>query len=158
LLLSLLVPIIKTKSISLGSIIMAQQTSGSFAWSVSGLLAMTAMLLCIHAKMGIVPFDLSEAETELAAGSQIEYSGFLLALWKIAKMMMLVIGPLFIVALFLSGGNAASIPLKYGLLFLISVLIRNTNPRVRIDQAIKFFWGKISFIALASLVAAAAGF
>jgi len=114
--------------------------------SISGLLAFLVSLLCIQAKLGFVPFDMAEAETELASGVLVEYSGALLAVWKVMQAMMLVVLPLFLVMIFLGGfgvslwsGLLAGIG-KYVLIVVLLILIKNTNPRVRIDQAMKFFW------------------
>jgi NADH-quinone oxidoreductase subunit H len=47
--------------------------------------------------------------------------------------------------------------LKYvGIVALITV-IRNTNPRVRIDQAVRFFWGPMTIIAIIAVALALAG-
>ena len=113
--------------------------------SISGAMAFLAALLCVQAKLGFVPFDIAESETELASGLIIEYSGALLAIWKIMQAMMLVVLPLFLVMVFLGGFGAKGWPLvwgigKYVLILVLLILIKNTNPRVRIDQAMKFFW------------------
>ncbi len=47
--------------------------------------------------------------------------------------------------------------LKYVGLVVIVVLIRNTAPRVRIDQAVRFFWGPMTFFALLAAVLAFRG-
>lgn len=114
-------------------------------FSISGMLAFLAALLCIQAKLGFAPFDIPEAETEIAGGVLIEYSGALLALWKLMQAIMLVALPLFLVILFMGGigSSVGSILLgigKYVLILVLLILIKNTNPRVRIDQAVKFFW------------------
>jgi len=117
----------------------AQQTP---VLSISGFLAFLVALLCVQAKLGFVPFDIAEAETEVASGVLIEYSGALLAIWKLMQAMMLVALPLFLVMVFL-GGFGASLWAglgKYVLILVLMILIKNTNPRVRIDQAMKFFW------------------
>ena len=113
--------------------------------SISGMLAFLASLLCIQAKLGFVPFDVAESESEIASGMIIEYSGPLLAVWKIMQAMMLVALPLFLVMVFLGGFGNTGWPLvwgigKYVLVLVLIILIKNTNPRVRIDQAMKFFW------------------
>jgi len=114
--------------------------------SISGMLAFLVALLCIQAKLGFVPFDIAEAETELASGVLMEYSGALLGIWKLTQAMMLVVLPLFLVMVFLGGfgvsqwsGLLAGVG-KYLLIVVILILIKNTNPRMRIDQAMKFFW------------------
>jgi NADH-quinone oxidoreductase subunit H len=116
------------------------------ALSISGMLAFLVGLLCVQAKLGFVPFDIAEAETELGSGVLMEYSGGLLAVWKVMQAMMLVALPLFLVMVFLGGFDIMLWwPLllsigKYVLVLVLIILIKNTNPRVRIDQAMKFFW------------------
>lgn len=150
--LSIIVAVLKTKSVALADIVSMQQTFSSVAASPSGFIAFVVALLCLQAKLGLVPFDLSEAETELAGGSEIEYSGPLLAVWKLEKMMLLVAGPLFVTAVFWSGGPGWSVPLKYLAVIVVAVLLRNTNPRLRVDQAIKFFWSIMTALSLLALV------
>jgi NADH-quinone oxidoreductase subunit H len=123
--------------LSLGMI--AQNTP---VWSISGMLAFLAALFCVQAKLGFVPFDIAESETEIASGLIIEYSGALLALWKVMQVMMLVALPMFLVIVFLGGFGPSLVYgiAKYVLILVLIILIKNTNPRVRIDQAMKFFW------------------
>jgi NADH-quinone oxidoreductase subunit H len=142
LVLAFIVVIIKTG----GQLSLAEIAQHSPALSISGMLAFLVSLLCMQAKLGFVPFDIAEAETEVASGILIEYSGALLAIWKIMQAMMLVALPLFLVMVFLGGfgtslwkGLLAGIG-KYVLILVLLILIKNTNPRVRIDQAMKFFW------------------
>jgi len=40
---------------------------------------------------------------------------------------------------------------------VLMVVIKNTNPRLRIDQAVRFFWGVLVPIALVAVVLAAYG-
>ena len=147
LVLALVVVLIKTGGqLGLGAI--AEQTT---ALSISGMLAFLVSLLCIHAKLGFVPFDMAEAETELASGILMEYSGALLGVWKIMQMMMLVALPMFLVTVFMGGFGTTGTDLawgigKYVLVLVLVILIKNTNPRVRIDQAMKFFWVHCSII------------
>jgi NADH-quinone oxidoreductase subunit H len=142
LVLAFVIVIIKTG----GQLSLAEITKFTPALSISGMLAFLASLLCIQAKLGFVPFDIAESETEIASGLIMEYSGPLLAVWKIMQAMMLVALPLFLVMVFLGGfGTTAGWPLvcgigKYVLVLVLIILIKNTNPRVRIDQAMKFFW------------------
>jgi len=136
--LALVVVIIKAG----GQLSLAAIAQEAPALSISGMAAFLASLMCIQAKLGFVPFDMAEAETELAGGILLEYSGALLAIWKIMQAMMLVALPLFLVMVFL-GGFGASVWAgigKYVLVLVLLILIKNTNPRVRIDQAMKFFW------------------
>ena len=64
----------------------------------------------------------------------------------------------FIIALFLGRDTGALfMALKFFVLLVIAILIKNTNPRVRIDQALRFFWGKVTVLALAGVILAARG-
>lgn len=158
LVLALVVVLIKAGGqLGLGAI--AEQTT---ALSISGMLAFLVSLLCIHAKLGFVPFDMAEAETELASGILMEYSGALLGVWKIMQMMMLVALPMFLVTVFMGGFGKAGSDLawgigKYVLVLVLVILIKNTNPRVRIDQAMKFFWVHCSLILCVAIVLAIIG-
>lgn len=154
LIMALLVPVVKAKSIMLGQIINFQNSSGQAAGSLSGIIAFVIAILCIQAKMGLVPFDASEAETEISGGTQIEYSGALLGLLKLTKMVFLIAGPIFLISMFWPGGNAAAICLKYFLLLVIAVLIRNTNPRLRADQSSKFFLRPVTVLSSIALLLA----
>jgi NADH-quinone oxidoreductase subunit H len=151
---SLIVPVIKSHGLlRLSEIIGYQAANGPFVASLSGIIAFIVMIFCMQAKLGLVPFDASEAETEIMAGTFIEYSGMLLAIFKITKAMLMVVLPLFLITLFWQGFNFLSL-WKYVILLVIIILIRNTNPRVRIDQAVRFFWGKMTLLAvLAALLA-----
>jgi NADH-quinone oxidoreductase subunit H len=154
LVLAFIVVIIKTG----GTLNLAEIPENTTVFSISNISAFLVALLCVQAKLGFVPFDIAEAETEIGSGVLMEYSGALLAVWKVIQAMMLVAMPLFLVTVFLGGfgttlwsGLLAGIG-KYVLVVVLLVLIKNTNPRVRIDQAMKFFWfycGIILFIAIA---------
>lgn len=138
LVLAFIIVIIKTGG-QLNLAAIAQQTT---VFSISGFLAFLVALLSVQAKLGFVPFDIAEAETEIGSGVLMEYSGALLAIWKLIQAMLLVALPLFLVMVFLGGFGAnvlAGIG-KYVLILVLLILIKNTNPRVRIDQAMKFFW------------------
>jgi NADH-quinone oxidoreductase subunit H len=156
--LAMLVPLVKAGAVSLGAVIALQQRQGSFIFSASGILALLVAVVCLQAKLGLAPFDYAEAETELSAGSLIEYSGPLLALWKLGKMMLMIIGPLLLIITFWGGGNPAFIAAKYVPFLLIAIVARNTNPRLRIDQAVRFFWSIMFTLSIAALLLAVLGY
>jgi len=154
--------IIKTGgAIKLSGIVDYQIEHGVLLGSLSGWLAFIAGLLVAQAKLGLPPFDIAEAETELAGGIFIEYSGGLLACFKLARAMLLFVTPLFLVMLFWAGGKGGVhilwYMLKYLCLLIVMVLIKNTNPRVRIDQALRFFLGPVTVLALVAVVLAIFG-
>lgn len=159
-LLAILVPILKAGSIRISDILDYQLGNGAILFSFSGFLSFIVVLLCMQAKMGLVPFDIAEAETEIIAGPLTEYSGSLLAIFKLNKMLMLVVMPLFILTCFWNGFGGSNFlldTLKFLFIVVIFTLIRNTNPRVRIDQAMRFFWFGLGTLALIALVLAMGG-
>lgn len=161
--LAILVPIIKSGfSLRLEDIISYQAQNGAFATYASGILALFVCIAVIQAKLGLVPFDSPEAETEIIAGPMIEYSGTGLAIFRLMKNMLLFTLPFFLIILFLGGLNFDGIhilysAIKYIILLLIITLIRNTNPRLRIDQAMRFFWGPVTGVAVIAVILAVLG-
>jgi NADH-quinone oxidoreductase subunit H len=158
LVLALIVVIIKTG----GQLSLAAIAEHAPVFSISGFLAFLVALLCIQAKLGFVPFDIAEAETELGSGVLMEYSGALLALWKLSQAVMLVALPLFLVMVFLGGFGTTGWSVvwgiaKYLLVVVLLILIKNTNPRVRIDQAMKFFWFYCGAVMAITIILATIG-
>ena len=43
---------------------------------------------------------------------------------------------------------------EYVLILLIMIVIKNTNPRVRIDQAVRFFWRIPTVLAVVAIILA----
>lgn len=152
-----LVPVLHAKSLRLGDILAADPAAGT----LSGALALLAAVLCMQAKLALVPFDAAEAETELTGGALIEYSGPPLAIYKVTRAMMLFTMPAFLTALFAGGLGAARSAADFvpGILVLVglvvvTVLIRNTAPRLRIDQSVRLFWGPVLGLSVAALLLA----
>ena len=168
LVLAILVGVVHAEwTFSLGGLMTAQQSGWPTLFSLSGPLALIVAILCMQAKLGQVPFDLAEAECEIMSGVFVEYSGPSLAMFLMARMMMLAVLPLLLIAVFWSGLEVWSawrwiygVPLflvKYVVLVALVTLIRNTNPRLRIDQALKFFWYVLTPASVIALVLAVIG-
>ena len=160
LVLVVLVPVIQAGSIRLGDL-----AAGTPAASLSGILALLVGVACMQAKLTLVPFDMPEAETELSGGAFIEYSGPPLGMYKLTRAMMLFTMPVFFVALFFGGvvtapGVAGKLwgLLAWFVLVALTVVIRNTTPRLRVDQAVKFFWGPVSLVAVLAVILAWFGY
>nr|UFP05927.1 NADH dehydrogenase subunit 1 [Alpinia kwangsiensis] len=125
-----------------------------------------------------LPFDLPEAEEELVAGYQTEYSGIRFGLFYIASYLNLLVSSLFVTILYL-GGWKLSIPyisvtelfgrkkiagvfgmtigilvtLAKAYLFLfISITTRWTLPRMRMDQLLNLGWKFLLPISLGNLL------
>ncbi len=161
--LAVLVPVIQSGySLKLGDILGSQAQNGLVVGSLSGILALIVTVMCVQAKLALVPFDIPEAETEIVGGPLIEYSGAALAVYKITKNMLLFVLPFFVIMLFMGGLRFEGIHFLYGILKYVGLValitvIRNTNPRVRIDQALRFFWGPMTAIAIAAVILALKG-
>ena len=139
------------------SIIQTQQAGSPFIGTISGVLLFIVGIFCIQAKLAFVPFDMPEAEAEITEGIFIEYSGAPYAIIKLTKYIMLFILPAFLVALLMNGFNLNGINILWSILKIILVvllltLIRNTNPRLKIKQAINFFMVWMNLLAVIALV------
>jgi NADH-quinone oxidoreductase subunit H len=104
-----------------------------------------------------------EAEQELMGGVLAEYSGVPLALFKLSKAMMLSVLTVLLAVVFFGGMRFTGLDilwsvLKYLVPVVLVVLIRNTNPRLRIDQIMKLFWGPLTVLALIALLLARFGY
>lgn len=152
---SVLVPIIKSGSIKVGQIM--NSDIQPLLFSASGIISFFVLVLCFQAKIGLVPFDVSEAEQEIVSGITVEYSGFLLSFIKLSKQILYSIVPMFLVILFSPGGGVLVWGVKYFLVLILFILIRNTNPRLKIGQVIKFFWFVIFPLSIISVILAING-
>ena len=160
LVLAILVPVIQANSIRLGDLLLNPAPVAS----LSGVLALLVCISCTQAKLTLVPFDMPEAETELSGGALIEYSGPPLAIFKLTRAMMLFTMPVLLIVLFFGGLLSGPVWQRWLTGFLIwfvlvaiTIVIRNTTPRVRVDQAVRFFWGPVSVIALLAVMLAWVG-
>jgi NADH-quinone oxidoreductase subunit H len=158
--LAILVPVIHSGlSIRLGDIMATQAQNGIIAFSWSGGLALVIAVLCMQAKLALVPFDMPEAETEIAHGVLIEYSGTLLAVYRLTKHMLLFALPFFIIMMYLGGVRGNGLHILYGVLEYVGLvallsIIRNTNPRLRMDQVLRFFWGPMTILSTIAVLLA----
>lgn len=159
-LMALTVPVMKCGyALGIGDIITRQQSASPVIASVSGTLSFIVMIFCVQAKFGFVPFDMPEAETEIVSGPYIEYSGKLLAIFKITKAVTLFSLPVLLITLYFGGidftlkGFLKNVA-EYAAILAVMIVIKNTNPRVRIDQAVRFFWRIPVMLAVTALVLA----
>ncbi|RQW02927.1 NADH-quinone oxidoreductase subunit H [candidate division KSB1 bacterium] len=158
-----LVPIVKSGyTLTLDGIISLQAQNGAFIGSASGIIAFIIGILCIQAKMTLPPFHIPEAETEIVEGPLMEYSGPPLAFWKVSHLMMWVTLPFLLILLFWGGFTLSGLGilwaiLKYLLIVVVMIIIKNTNPRVRIDTALNFFWKYAAPLALIAVILAVLG-
>jgi NADH-quinone oxidoreductase subunit H len=78
-------------------------------------------------------------------------------MFKLTRAMMLFTVPVFLVVVYgggwiVSGGWTAKVGgLAFWLLLVaVTIVLRNTTPRLRTDQAVRFFWGPTTLVAVAA--------
>ncbi len=146
---------------SLTEIVRYQQVHGAFIFDPVMWPAIAAFAFFYPANLGIVPFDIPEAETEVLEGPLLEYSGPALALFKVMSALKAVVVLSLGVALFmplpLTGvAGLAGWAAQLLVLVLIGVtVVRVASGRMRIDQAFVFFLRWPLLLAAAGVAAAA---
>ena len=154
---------LRTGSFSLSDIIAYQQTHGAFLFDPVMWPALAAFLAFYPANLGIVPFDIPEAETEVLEGPLLEYSGPALGLFKVMSALKAVVVLGLGVALFFPSAPEGIVGFlvyltKLVLMMLVGVtFLRVSMGRMRIDQAFTFFlkWPlALSVLSLAIVVLA----
>lgn len=158
--LTLLVPVLFVGSMSMMDLVEAQLGM----WFIF-IMPVSAIIFYISnlAETGRAPFDLIEAESELVAGYNIEYSGMKFGLFMVNEFIHAFTANLLFTIIFLGGWSgpfATEIPflgfvwllLKTGAVYIPSLILRSTVPRVRIDQMMAFNWKFLVPIAIVNVV------
>lgn len=171
-----------TNGLSTIDIIEKQATYGILSWNIwKQPVGFIAFLIASLAECERLPFDLPEAEEELVAGYQTEYTGMKFALFYVGSYVNLIVSALFVTILYL-GGWTFPIPvevlasffhlnidlpefqvftaffgisitlLKTFLFVFFTILTRWTLPRVRIDQLLDLGWKFLLPISLGNLL------
>uniref|UniRef100_A0AAU6QC94 NAD(P)H-quinone oxidoreductase subunit 1, chloroplastic n=1 Tax=Nigella papillosa TaxID=555478 RepID=A0AAU6QC94_9MAGN len=168
-----------SNSSSTVDIVEAQSKYGFFGWNLwRQPIGFTVFFISSLAECERLPFDLPEAEEELVAGYQTEYSGIKFGLFYVASYLNLLVSSLFVTVLYLGGWNLSipyiSIPELFGInevggvfgtaigifitlakayLFLfIPITTRWTLPRMRMDQLLNLGWKFLLPISLGNLL------
>ena len=116
-------------------------------------------IVALLGKLEKVPFDIAEAETEIVAGTFTEYSGRLLALFRLGIDIEAIVGASLLAAVFLPFGLALApvlgfvvYLLKVLFIVLLMTLARSVFARLRIDQMMELCWRYIAPMAFAQLL------
>lgn len=151
LLVALFVAVMAAHSLSLTGIMMFESANGMLALSFP--LATIAFLIAAQGELARAPFDIYEAKQEIVAGPYTEYSGGALAVFELAfAIKFFVIISLAVVLFF---GGAATLWMFLVKFFAIGILItfiRAIFARLRIAQALKFYWLFVGPLALIDLI------
>jgi NADH-quinone oxidoreductase subunit H len=130
-------------------------------------------VIAIFAETNRLPFDLPEAEQELAAGYHTEYSSMKFALFFLGEYAAMITGSAIIVTLFFGGWHFPGIPdgshgwifgliniavffAKVAALIFVFMWVRWTLPRFRYDQLMRLGWLFFFEIALVNIFIVAA--
>nr|QBE86705.1 NADH-plastoquinone oxidoreductase subunit 1 [Froelichia latifolia] len=170
-----------SNSSSTVDIVEAQSKYGFWGWNLwRQPIGFIVFIISSLAECERLPFDLPEAEEELVAGYQTEYSGIKFGLFYVASYLNLLISSLFVTVLYLGGWNL-SIPYifitnffeininkvdavfgttigifitlaKTFLFLFISIATRWTLPRLRMDQLLNLGWKFLLPISLGNLL------
>nr|CUR00488.1 ndhA [Acacia andrewsii]CUR01120.1 ndhA [Acacia blakelyi]CUR06576.1 ndhA [Acacia scirpifolia]CUR00502.1 ndhA [Acacia andrewsii]CUR01134.1 ndhA [Acacia blakelyi] len=168
-----------SNSLSTVDIVDAQSKYGFWGWNLwRQPIGFIIFLISSLAECERLPFDLPEAEEELVAGYQTEYSGIKFGLFYVASYLNLFVSSLFVTVLYLGGWNI-SIPYifvselfeinktcgvfgttigifitlaKTYLFLFLSITTRWTLPRLRMDQLLNLGWKFLLPISLGNLL------
>ena len=111
------------------------------------------------------PFDLAEAENELVAGYQTEYSSIKFALYFMGEYISVIVASALIVTLFLGGWHAFIPGIPPSILWFFAKLvvvlygfvwIRASWPRLRYDRLMALSWKVLVPLAVANILVTAA--
>ena len=145
--------VLATGSMSLSSVVSTQ----NIPFALVQPLGFVIFLVAILAEINRTPFDLVEADSELTAGFNTEYSGMKFAVLYLVEYSEAVIGSVLITTFFLGGWRGPFLPgivwfiIKMFASFFFILWIRSTFPRLRIDQSMKLAWKTLLPLALINL-------
>lgn len=155
LVISALIPVMLAGTMNLSGIVEAQ----NIWFIVSAPVAALIFFISSVAETGRAPFDLAEAESEIVAGYNVEYSGLKFGMFFVGEFLHAFTASFVFVTVFLGGWRgpgAEEIPILGLIYFMIKtfivyfalILFRGTNPRFRLDQLMNFNWKLLTPLAL----------
>jgi formate hydrogenlyase subunit 4 len=154
-----------TAAINAGSFRMGDMVSWYHAHgpAPSMILAALFLFLALQAQVGKLPFDIPEAEQEIMGGTFIEQSGPTYALLRWSMMAKQIVFCSVFCQVFIPWPMMGHIAwdvlihlVKVFVLVLILALIDVVNPRLRIDQSVRYYLC-LGFVSLSAMVLALAG-
>jgi NADH-quinone oxidoreductase subunit H len=160
LLLTMILPVFLARSMNINDIVEAQAGFGWFIFYVP--LGFLIYFISNMAEIGRAPFDLLEAESEIVAGYNVEYSGMKFGLFMASEFAHSFAAGALISVLFFGGWQPmGASPLLGTLVFFIKAFffyfvimwIRLTVPRIRIDHMMSMNWKFLVPLSLVLLMA-----
>jgi len=159
---ALLLPVMLSGSMKLSEIVRSQDVW----YIITAPVAAAIFFITSLAENGRAPFDLMEAESEIVAGFNVEYSGLKFGFFFVGDFLHAFTIALLFSVLFLGGwrGPAADqIPIlgffylgiKTAIVYFFGLLVRFSLPRFRIDQMMNLNWKMLTPLSLGILIATA---
>ena len=152
-------------SLNLVEIVNAQQ---NIWFAVAQPLGFVIFGIALITDLGRMPFDQTEAEEEIIAGYNTEYSGIRFGLLYFQEYIVMLLGSILLVLLFLGGWKGPVIPvisfispmiwffMKLLIVLVALIWIRVSLPRFRIDQVTDLGWKILLPLSLVNFVWAVA--
>jgi NADH-quinone oxidoreductase subunit H len=157
--LSVLGVVLMAGSLSLVDIVHQQESTWWYA--VPQFIGLLVFFIAGIAETNRAPFDLPEAETELVAGYQTEYSGMRYGLFAMAEYVNMITLSGLAVTLFFGGWSGPALPgplwfvLKLAVVVFVFMWLRATLPRLRYDQLMQVGWKVLLPVATLNAVVTA---
>lgn len=157
---TLLIPVLFSGSMGMNDIVFAQK---SMWYIVLAPVAALIFLITSIAENGRAPFDLTEADSEIVAGFNVEYSGLKFGMYYVADFMHTFTIAFLFATLWLGGWLgpwAEKYPMlgifyttfKAWFIYFTILWLRGSLPRFRIDQMINLNWKVLTPLALVMLM------
>ena len=157
---ALVVGAMKAQTLSAGGILAWNAENGP---SISMILAGVTLFLAVQAQAGKLPFDIPDADQEIMGGPLIEQSGPRLALFKLVLWIKQFLFAMLLVELFFPwprvgvlGVDLVITLVKVLVVLVLVAVVDVVNPRLRIEQAMKYYLG-VAFVSVAALAFAVIG-
>jgi NADH-quinone oxidoreductase subunit H len=147
--LTILPVVMFSNSFNFTDIVFFQKNSSWFLFSLFP--CFFIFLISMLAETNRTPFDLPEAEAELVAGYNVEYSAITFAMFFLGEYSSMILMATFNVILFVGGWSVVCVwvfSLKILFFCFFYILIRATVPRYRYDQLMQVCWKNFLPISL----------
>lgn len=154
--------VLTSGSMNFGDIVAAQDGKGIFSWYWLPHFPMVILFfVSALAETNRPPFDLPEAESELVAGYQVEYSSTPFLLFMMGELMAVVLMCALVSILFFGGWNSPVeflpdgimwLILKMLIAFFVFSMVKAIVPRYRYDQLMRIGWKVFLPLSLAWVV------
>lgn len=151
--------VICTGSLNLTEIVLAQRE----VWFIIPLFPAAIMFfISALAETNRAPFDLTEGESELVSGYNVEYSGMTFALFMLAEYSHIILMSVLTSLLFLGGWlpfpfleiipPVFNLAIKATFITFLFIWVRASFPRIRYDQLMQLLWKSYLPLSLGFLI------